>query len=319
MSLTPSEVASLTSALSWWERAEYICAALVTLGCLGEYIAEFTDWFTGGTKQHKERLAKRSTLLLIGALALELVCLVRTNQISGSVIGALGERAMMALQDSNTAIAQSGNAAAAAKTAEEASTRAVGKSDKAEKSASGAMTLAGGARREADSFERDIVSAKEQAANAESHLTEALRRAADAQSELARFRAPRTISPTEQVQMSRALEAFAGTPFDLSVAGDAESIDLMHVVQTVLVSANWRQVAATGDLILQGVTPSIGITLNSGVFIEIDAARRSQWEGALRTLVLLLQAEAIAVRGNIAQTGSTPNAIHVMIGMKPRN
>jgi hypothetical protein len=70
MSLTPSEVASLTKSLSNWEFAEYACAAFVTVGCLGEYIADFTNWFTGGIKERKDRLAKRSTLLLIVALSL---------------------------------------------------------------------------------------------------------------------------------------------------------------------------------------------------------------------------------------------------------
>src|SRR2546428_470328 len=43
--------------------------------------ADFTNWFTGGIEERKELLAKGSTLLLVGSLALELICLVRTNQL----------------------------------------------------------------------------------------------------------------------------------------------------------------------------------------------------------------------------------------------
>jgi len=64
---------SFSKALSRWELAEYFSCGLVAIGCAGEYVAEFTNWLTGGTKERKESLAKRSTLILIFALALELV------------------------------------------------------------------------------------------------------------------------------------------------------------------------------------------------------------------------------------------------------
>src|SRR5581483_467543 len=85
MILTPLEIDSISKSLDWWERAEYIFALLVTVACAGEYIADFTNWLTAGLEERKRKLAKRSTLLLISALALELLCLVRTNQLSGRI------------------------------------------------------------------------------------------------------------------------------------------------------------------------------------------------------------------------------------------
>ena len=84
---TSSDVASLARGLWWWEHAEYLFAALVTVACFGEYLAEFSKrpWII----EHKEGLSKRSTLLLIGALSFELICLVNTNDISGRVIGSV--------------------------------------------------------------------------------------------------------------------------------------------------------------------------------------------------------------------------------------
>src|SRR5258707_14270602 len=93
MTLTAAEVSSLTNTLGRWELAEYFFAGLVTIGCLGEFIAEFTDWFTRGKDDRKKRLEKFSTLLLVGALAFELLCLVKTNQLSGRIIGSLNELA----------------------------------------------------------------------------------------------------------------------------------------------------------------------------------------------------------------------------------
>jgi hypothetical protein len=58
MPLTPSDVASLTSALAFWEVAEYCFGGLVALACFGEYAADFTNWFTGGMEEKSERLQK---------------------------------------------------------------------------------------------------------------------------------------------------------------------------------------------------------------------------------------------------------------------
>src|ERR1700691_2126065 len=92
MNFTVSDVSSLSTALSRWEVAEYISCGLVAIGCTGEYVAEFTNWLTVGIEESKKRLAKRSTLLLIFALALELMCLVNTNVISGRIIASLQQQ-----------------------------------------------------------------------------------------------------------------------------------------------------------------------------------------------------------------------------------
>jgi hypothetical protein len=106
MILTASEVvASLSTRLGYWEYAEYASAFLVAVGCLGEYAADFTKWWTKGglwkflghsMERRKEALEKRSTLLLMGALALELICLFSTNEISGRIIATLDNEAALA-------------------------------------------------------------------------------------------------------------------------------------------------------------------------------------------------------------------------------
>jgi hypothetical protein len=83
MLLTSADVASLDSLLSWWEKAEYAAEAFVILGCVGEFIAEFTKI---GTQESRHQLSKLSLLVLIAALAIELGALVRTNRLSGQEI-----------------------------------------------------------------------------------------------------------------------------------------------------------------------------------------------------------------------------------------
>jgi hypothetical protein len=114
MSLTASDVSSLTRSLSDWEYAEYGACAFVAIACAGEYIADFTDWLTAGDDWRKGQLAKRSTLLLIVSLAVELFCLVQTNSISGQLIGSLSDKATNAATKAQSALDKSGTAEARA-------------------------------------------------------------------------------------------------------------------------------------------------------------------------------------------------------------
>jgi len=274
MTLTPSEVASLTNTLSHWELAEYISCGLVTIACVGEFIADFTDWFTGGNKEKKDRLAKLSTLLLITSLAFELICLVRTNQISGKVIGSLDEKAEEASNKSERAITDADSATDKARTAKEESDNAKAEAGKARDSASKAESLAHDARQEADSFEKDIVSAKNQASSAESHLAEALQRAAEATAALDRLKSPRSLTNTPG--LISALAAFKDTEYTFSsVSADEESIRLLKSVNDVLQQAGWKRTKPPGGF------PAINIfgtddpfavpaALTNGIRISVD-------------------------------------------------
>jgi hypothetical protein len=151
MIFTASDVGSVAHELWWWEHAEYVFAALVAIACFGEYIADFNkrNWIVA----HKDDIAKRSTLLLIAALALELVCLVQTNSLSGQLIGSLDEKAVhadslaqSAITKSETALSKSSVAEGKADTADSKSDIAQGKADTAIGTASRAIALSATAR-----------------------------------------------------------------------------------------------------------------------------------------------------------------------------
>lgn len=275
MTLSPSEVTALTSALSRWETAEYIFTGLVVLACFGEYAADFTTWFTGDQNHRKERLARISTLLLIGSLALELLCLVRTNQLSGNLIGALGDRAMMAFGDADAAVGRADSASKKAQNAEDASGRAVDKSGKAEASAARAMATADVARQEADAFKDKIDSAVKLANEAEAHLKDALAQASsaaslangyaaqindakrdaaeakallsevrqlasEARAGVTRLQSKRSLA--HQDELVEALKQYAGTKYGFSaVNADTESTDLLIGIDNVLNRAGWSR------------------------------------------------------------------------------
>ena len=81
----------LASLLHRWEIAEYVSEGFVILGCLGELVADLGSNWLGETRQ--KRLERWSTILLVAALTVSLKCLVRTNELSGGVIGSLGTMA----------------------------------------------------------------------------------------------------------------------------------------------------------------------------------------------------------------------------------
>jgi hypothetical protein len=62
------------SSLWIWESLEVVGAIIVTIGVIGEYVSNFTKWAKG--RARKKLWEKRSTLVLIAGLAIELVGLV---------------------------------------------------------------------------------------------------------------------------------------------------------------------------------------------------------------------------------------------------
>ena len=94
MPVTNPDIASLDAFLSRWEAAEYAAEAFVIIGCVGEFIAEFSQI---RTQEWRHQLGKISLLVLISALALELGALVRTNALSGQEIARLNGTAADAI------------------------------------------------------------------------------------------------------------------------------------------------------------------------------------------------------------------------------
>ena len=105
MIFTASDVLSLSRSLHRWEIAEYVFEAFVVLACVGEMVADLGERWLG--ERRKRRVERLSTILLIVALSVSLICLVRTNELSGSVIGSLGDEALAAESKARSALDKS--------------------------------------------------------------------------------------------------------------------------------------------------------------------------------------------------------------------
>jgi hypothetical protein len=135
MIFAANDASSLAASLERWEYVEYAACALVAIGCAGEYVAEFTNWCTSGIKESKDRLAKRSTLLLIASLALELVCLVKTSSLSGRLIGSLSDKATNANTKADSALGNSSIAESRSEATSIVASKALDKSNEAAEAA----------------------------------------------------------------------------------------------------------------------------------------------------------------------------------------
>jgi hypothetical protein len=313
VTFTATDVESLSTALSRWEIGEYVFATLVTVACAGEYVAEFTDWLTDGIEERKKRLSKRSTLLLVASLALELLCLVRTNSLSGQLIGSLSDKARSADTKAQSALDKSGiaenranDAGIKASKAQEKSEDALAKAGKAEKSlgkveseaskaraaALNALALARSARQEADSFEKDIVSAKRAAAEAEAKL------------------ADRTLSDEQLRRIANKLVKFASQEYIVTAYWDSkESLGIANRIHAALQMARWSYSdEGSKSMMLGGV---VGVVVWTHPNADETAKR------AAKSLIDALNAEGIEAAPR-EQNPKNPksNTIAVNVGSK---
>jgi hypothetical protein len=95
------DIATLISALSWWELAGYVTVAAVAVGVAGESVHELTDWL-GTYSWWKAKGGKASAFLLIMALVAELVIQIKVNSISGEIIADLSDQAAEARKEAAT-------------------------------------------------------------------------------------------------------------------------------------------------------------------------------------------------------------------------
>ncbi len=102
------DISSLNFLLDRWEITEYISASVVLLAVMGEFTAEFTNLLKDESK--RRRLAKASVLVLIAGLAVELVSLVRTSQLSNQIVAQLNQEAAQAKVEAGKAIERAGKA-----------------------------------------------------------------------------------------------------------------------------------------------------------------------------------------------------------------
>lgn len=98
-------------------------------------------------------------------------------------------------------------------------------------------------------LQKDATDAKTEQQRVETDLAKqraltakAQKEASDAALALAKFKAPRTLSPEQRENLISALKPFAGQNFALAVFSDPEALALVRVLDALLKSAGWNRV-----------------------------------------------------------------------------
>jgi hypothetical protein len=86
MFVAGADITEIDRLMGVWEIVEYAAEAFVIIGCVGEFVADFTHI---KSESWRHQLGRASLIVLIGALGLELVALARTNTLAGREIALL--------------------------------------------------------------------------------------------------------------------------------------------------------------------------------------------------------------------------------------
>jgi hypothetical protein len=231
-------------------------------------------------------MAALGLFLVVGGIVSETIFEVLDANVESQYRAHESDKITAAESEAAQATRQAGSAADSAKVAHQ-------ESNAATTASRNALNIASGARKEADSFERDIVSAKEKsadanrkAADAESHLAEALRQAVASQAEINRLKSPRYLLINDK--LVSALKPYKGTPYTLNVFQDEEAIQFLKQIAAALDAAGWvrrqpkqlRINIATFTIPI-GVGPSeqVEACIDTGVAIHVRVRNPSEIVG----------------------------------------
>jgi hypothetical protein len=189
-----------------------------------------------------------------------------------------------------------------------------GEAGKANERAGKLEVQAAEASARAEGFRLDIAKAEESAKQAEA-------RAAEANLALARFRAPRSLSPEQNSALLAALRPFSGTRYNLfAVGGDSEIIGIANQILNCLSGNN-----AAGWVVTVGSGQDSAI-MSSGILVELAADADTRTRGAALTFIATIRSFGFDVTGPLPEskgavmgnTSRDPNAkIRIVISKKP--
>ena len=174
-------------------------------------------------------------------------------------------------------------------------------------------------KRVSDDKDKQIATIQARAVENEARAEEARAAAAQAQLELARFKAPRTITADQSMAIVQAVQGFEGQHYAFSSYGDAEALDYVSEIDRVLKKAGWLRVPSqlgAVEVMVSGMT--VGKTSGSRGVLVLIGEDNSESAPALATLAEVLNEVGIVCGKALSPTlkGKTPKAITIDVGQK---
>ncbi len=166
-------------------------------------------------------------------------------------------------------------------------------------------------------LKRELAAASERTEEAKADAAKANARAAEAQLELAKFKAPRKLTSEQQMTILSKITHWAGLKVSFSTSPEPETIALMRVIRTLVISAGWvSSPNQTGDLMMDGA----GVIAIDGIQIQVhgNEAKGTRIAGAANVLAKALSDEGIASTATINNELKDHDTINIAVGSKPK-
>jgi hypothetical protein len=344
------KIVSLTYAVSFWDSLSVVLAVAVFLGVAGESVADFETlarWTRLNTRPRlRTGIAKASLLVLIAALAFEVVAAVGSRRANEHVIGALNRELDTTIRHSTalTALTRElglSNVSIKRKLGEQQSliadmekqSNAFVRAIRAQQSRDDAVLV--DLQREESQLRAAKDDALASAGIAASAATTANKAAADMSATLDAERSmrdqmnalvtPRRLTVAQAERIIDALKIYPNTPFDICVANDPDSFDLSSQIVTVLEQAGWawRPAPSIGSLVRTlPDKPTMCILTIQGLRIEVAEEKRSSLGQPMAALADGLIAAGIRVgssfvpNGGMAKSKFDQTSLHIFVGSK---
>ncbi|HVM76340.1 MAG TPA: hypothetical protein VMT75_11895 [Candidatus Saccharimonadales bacterium] len=163
--------------------------------------------------------------------------------------------------------------------------------------------------------EIELAAQKERTARAQ-------RDASDAALALAKFKAPRVLTPEQQEEIIRDLKPFEGQNFAFAVFPDPEPLALLRILDALLKSAGWKrvppQIQEDGGVLIRTDEEAAATTFDPGVSAYLAPDDEDSVPAQSALCASLLQAGVRCDRHRTPQLlDKTPRAITISIGKKP--
>ena len=168
-----------------------------------------------------------------------------------------------------------------------------------------------------EQHDQQIAQLNLQTANANARAAQANERAAKAELDLAKFRAPRSLTAEQRQRIIDRIKSFAGQKYALSVAAGSEASDFLCVLDSVLTAAGWRKHEPFGFLKTDTDCGPADVNILSDVHIRVAVGASSETGASADALGNALLEANIQVKGGRDPTNiPDKTVVMVMVGIK---
>jgi hypothetical protein len=176
--------------------------------------------------------------------------------------------------------------------------------------------------RELRNFDSELTDAKRELGTQQERTARAQKDASDAALALAKFKAPRDLTPEQQDKLILVLKPFAGQHYSCAAFPDPESLALLRLLDTLAKSSGWRrvqsQIERPSGILMEVAGETAASIFDSGVTAYV-APEDKDSVPAQMALCSALSTDGIQCETHQTPqlAGKHPRAITIAVGKTP--